>query len=192
MSSMRTGAAHFGTPEFARHGRRHRRASRTTSACRCAPARPSPTRTSPTRRRRSSPSPALAAGVGAGADFIVQAAGVLSSFNVLSLEKFVMDDQAISMVRALAAPAAADADALAVDVIDEVGPAGHYLGRAHTRRHARDFDRAVLWEPEPLERRAPGVDPAVAQCVAESLAAYEPPGDLETATRRQLDDYCFS
>lgn len=190
MSSMRTGAVHFGTPEFALLADATARLAHHAGL----PVRAGAAVTDahvPGAQAAIESCGGLLAGAAAGADFMLQAAGVLSSFNVLSLEKIVMDDQAISVIRALTAPATADVDALAVDVIDEVGPAGHYLSRAHTRRHARDFDRAELWEPEPLERRALGGDPA-ARRVAELLAAYEPPGDLETATRRQLDDYCFS
>ena len=80
----------------------------------------------------------LGAGMRAGADFIMQGAGVLSSFNVASVEKLVMDDELAAMLRAAAEPAGADAEELAEDVIDAVGPAGGYLGQAHTRRHARD------------------------------------------------------
>ena len=80
--------------------------------------------------------------------------------------------------------------------IDAVGPGGGYLGQAHTRRHARDCERAGQAPPEPFERwaAAGGEDAVVsaARRVAELLAAHEPPDDLDAVTRRQLDDYCLA
>ena len=74
-------------------------------------------------------------------------------------------------------------------------PAAAYLGQAHTRRHARDFERAHPGAPEPFERwAAAGGEDAVAVAarrVQDLLAAHEPPDDLDAVTRRQLDDYCL-
>ena len=75
----------------------------------------------------------LSASVAAGADFLFQAAGILSSFNVFSFEKLVADDELISALRAINEPASVSSEALAEDVIDAVGPAGGYLSPgAHT------------------------------------------------------------
>ena len=85
----------------------------------------------------------LSAAVFAGAHFLFQAAGMLSSFNALSLEKYVLDADLIDgAARRGATPCRAGDDDLAEDVIDAVGPGGGYLGQAHTRRHARDYERA--------------------------------------------------
>ena len=83
----------------------------------------------------------LSAAVFAGAHFLFQAGGIMSSFNALSLEKYVLDADLISALRAALDPVRGGADDLAEDVIDAVGPGGGYLGQAHTRRHARDFER---------------------------------------------------
>ena len=83
----------------------------------------------------------LSAAVFAGAHFLFQAAGMLSSFNALSLEKYVLDADLISTLRAAVDPVRAGEDDLAEDVIDAVGPGGGYLGQPHTRSHARDFER---------------------------------------------------
>ena len=51
-------------------------------------------------------------------------------------------------------------EALALDVIDAVGPGGHFLAQPHTRRHMRDavevareraLDILQHYEPEPLD-----------------------------------------
>ena len=130
-----------------------------------------------------------------GAHFLFQAAGMLSSFNALSLEKYVLDADLITALRAAVDPVRAGEDDLAEDVIDAVGPGGGYLGQAHTRRHARDHERAGRQLPEAFERwAAAGGEDAVAVAarrVQELLAAHEPPDDLDEVTRRQLDSYCL-
>ena len=138
----------------------------------------------------------LSAAVFAGAHFLFQAAGMLSSFNALSLEKYVMDADLIKTLRAAVDPVRGGEDDLAEDVIDAVGPGGGYLGQAHTRRHARDCERERPGAPEPFERwAAAGGEDAVAVAarrVAELLASHEPPDDLDAVTRRQLDAYCLA
>ncbi len=137
----------------------------------------------------------LSVAVQAGADFIFHAAGVLSSFNALSFEKFVMDDELITLVSTLEQGVATSAEDLAVEVIDAVGPAGHFLAHAHTRRHARDHQRESFFVRETFERwcapGGPDIRAAAARHVARLLEAYRPPDDLDGAVRRQLDDYCL-
>ena len=100
MASLRTGAALFGAPEFARLARRDRAAGAPAAACRCAPARPSPTRTRRRARDGGVRGGPLGRGAFAGAHFLFQAAGMLSSFNALSLEKYVLDADLITALRA--------------------------------------------------------------------------------------------
>ena len=137
---------------------------------------------------------ALSAAVFAGAHFLFQAAGIMSSFNALSLEKYVLDADLVAALRAAVDPIRAGDEDLAEDVIDAVGPGGGYLGQAHTRRHARDFARAGQLPPDAFERwaAAGGEDAAsvAARRVAELLDAHVPPDDLDAVTWRQLDTYC--
>jgi trimethylamine--corrinoid protein Co-methyltransferase len=131
-----------------------------------------------------------------GADFIMQGAGVLSSFNVTSVEKLVMDEELAALLRAELRPAGADAEQLAEDVIDDVGPAGSYLGSGHTRLHARDFLRPSVLMRDALEKwQAGGAEElrAVAQReVARRLEEHVSPDDLDAVIRRQLDEYCLA
>jgi trimethylamine--corrinoid protein Co-methyltransferase len=194
MSSMRTGAVHFGAPEFALLADATARLSHHAGL----PVRAGAAATDahvPDAQAALESAVGLSAGVSAGADFMVQAAGILSSFNAISLEKFVMDDEMISVLRALQAPTPADTDALAVDVIDAVGPAGDYLREPHTRRHVRDLDRQTFLVREACERwRSRGeadVRDAAAREVECLLEAHEPPDDLDGLVRRQIDEYCL-
>jgi trimethylamine---corrinoid protein Co-methyltransferase len=194
MSDLRTGAATFGTPEFAGLAEA---SVRLAQLCRL-PVRAGAAVTDahvPDAQAALESALGLSAGMTAGADFIMQGAGVLSSFNIMSLEKFVMDDELIGALRSAASPAATDEDALAEEVIAAVGPAGSYLGQTHTRRHARDHLRPAFLVRETLEKWRGGggadVRRAAALEVARRLELHESPDDLDAVVRRQLDAYCL-
>ena len=193
MASLRTAAALFGTPEFARLA-----GATAGLARRCGlPVRAGAAATDAhavDAQAMAESAAGLSAAALAGGHFLFQAAGMLSSLNALSLEKYVIDAELIEALRATLAAVPVGEDELAEGVIAAVGPGAGYLGQAHTRRHARDFERAALYAPEPFERwRAAGGEDAVgvaARRVPELLAAHEPPDDLDAVTRRQLDTYC--
>jgi len=128
-------------------------------------------------------------------DFVLHAAGILSSFNCYSPLKFVIDDEVVSSLRAARRGLVVDEETLALDVIAAVGPGGSTLGHAHTRRHARETMRATLMNRAPFRawRALGGRDLAAAAAarVDELLQVYTPPDDLDAATRRQLDAYCL-
>jgi trimethylamine---corrinoid protein Co-methyltransferase len=193
MASLRTGAARFGGPEFVRMAVATAQLAhlcgvpvRAGAACTDSHAVDA--------RAMAESAEGLSAAVFAGAHFLFQGAGIMSSFNALSLEKYVLDADLIATLRAAVDPIRGGEDALAEDVIDAVGPGGGYLGQAHTRRHARDFEYPGLQAPEAFERwaTAGGEDAAsvAARRVTELLEAHVPPDDLDAVTRRQLDTYC--
>ena len=137
----------------------------------------------------------LEASVRAGVDFILQAAGILSSFNCFSAEQFVIDDELLGALAARQRPLSAAPDQLAVEVSHAAGPGGNFLLAAHTKAHARDFERPSFFVREPAEgwRALGGRDlrAAAAERVASALATYEAPDDLDPVVRRQLDGYCL-
>jgi glycine betaine---corrinoid protein Co-methyltransferase len=195
MASLRTGAAQFGAPEFSRMAVATAQLAHLCGLPVRAGAGATDVHTIDGRAMAESAA-GLSAAVFAGAHFLFQAAGMLSSFNALSLEKYVLDADLIKTLRAAVDPVRGGEDDLAEDVIDAVGPGGGYLGQAHTRRHARDHERSRPGAPEPFERwAAAGAEDAVAGAarrVAELLASHEPPDDLDEVTRRQLDAYCLA
>ena len=194
MASLRTGAAQFGSPEFSRLA-----VATAQLAHLCGlPVRAGAAATdvhAVDGRAMAESAEGLSAAVFAGAHFFFQAAGMLSSFNALSLEKYVLDADLITALRAAVDPVRAGEEDLAEDVIDAVGPGGGYLGQGHTRRHVRDYERAGQQPPEAFERWvAAGGEDAVAGAarrVQDLLAAHQPPDDLDAVTRRQLDGYCL-
>lgn len=194
ISDLRTGMATFGTAEFAGM------AEATVGLARLSglPVRAGAAVTDahlPDSQAMLESALTLGGGMRAGADFIMQGAGVLSSFNVASVEKLVMDDELAALLRAQARPAGADAEQLAESVIDDVGPAGSYLGASHTRRHARDLVRPTVLMRDALERwQAGGAEelrPAAQREVTRRLEEHVPPDDLDDVVRRQLADYCL-
>jgi trimethylamine--corrinoid protein Co-methyltransferase len=128
-------------------------------------------------------------------DFVLHAAGILSSFNCFSPVKFVVDDEVISAVKMAQRGFEVDDEALALDVIAAVGPGGSALSQPHTRRHARDGVRATIMNRAPFQAWAGQGGRDLAEVAAartkELLEAYAPPDDLDATTRRQLDDYCL-
>lgn len=74
--------------------------------------------------------------------------GYLESGLAASPELMTLTDEIISQTRHFAAGVRLDAEALAVDVIDAVGPGGEFLGHDHTLAHWRD-----LWLPQSFDRQ---------------------------------------
>ncbi len=79
--------------------------------------------------------------------------GLLEVSTVLSLEQLVIDHEMLRDWWISAAPQGVDEDALALDVIRDVGPGGHFLTQRHTVRHIREFVVPRFVEPDrPVER----------------------------------------
>ena len=70
-------------------------------------------------------------------------AGLVGSFDML-----VMSDEVISMVKRIMRGITVDREHLAIEVIDQVGPGGHFLAEDHTLRHFR----TEFWQPRLLDR----------------------------------------
>jgi trimethylamine--corrinoid protein Co-methyltransferase len=70
--------------------------------------------------------------------------GLLGSFDML-----VMADEVIGIAKRLLSGVAVTPETLAVDVIERVGPGGHYLTQPHTRQHFR----AETWFPTLIDRQ---------------------------------------
>ena len=100
-----------------------------------------------------------------GINFVLHSAGILESFNCMSYEKFIIDDEMCGMVKRIKRGYEVNLDTLAFDVIKEVGPGGHFLDKDHTFDHFRtefyqpqlsNRDDYVSWQekgsPQSLER----------------------------------------
>ncbi len=78
----------------------------------------------------------------AGAD-TASGLGMLRACTLLTPDQLIFDDETYHMNRVVAEGIDTSAEALALDVIAEVGPRGHFLAQKHTRRHVRE-----IWIPE--------------------------------------------
>ncbi|MEL0207043.1 MAG: trimethylamine methyltransferase family protein, partial [Alphaproteobacteria bacterium] len=70
-----------------------------------------------------------------GANFVLHSAGWMESGLVSSYEKLLMDADRLGAYRVLLEGMNMSEDALAKDAYEEVEPAGHFLGSAHTMRN---------------------------------------------------------
>ena len=91
----------------------------------------------------------------AGAD-LVHDLGYLASGMTGSLAQMVICAEIVSWLRHLQRPLVVDEEALALGLVDELGPGGQFLAASHTRRHFREqwysglFERQTrdAWEAE--------------------------------------------
>jgi len=83
-----------------------------------------------------------------GAD-MVEGLGLLRAATLLSPEQIIYDDEIYHTHRILAEGIDTSTDKLALDVIEAVGPGGHFLSQKHTRRTIREIWLPTLTHPAP-------------------------------------------
>ncbi len=101
-----------------------------------------------------------------GGNFILHAAGILESYNTVSFEKLILDDELIGMVRHLHRGVTVDENSLAFDVIKEVGPRGAFIGHEHTFHNFRK----EFYQPKLSDRDEPGTWASKGSLTAEQRA----------------------
>jgi trimethylamine--corrinoid protein Co-methyltransferase len=131
--------------------------------------------------------------INSGIDFVLHSGGIISSYLGFSYEKFVMDDEICGMLRHYHRGIQVTPETLAYQVIEHVGPGGHFLGEDHTLERCRTefwqpdlFDRSGLeawWEGKGLDTTA-----RATQRWQGLLADHEDP-HLEPTIVRQLQSY---
>ena len=84
----------------------------------------------------------------AGADFAT-GGGMLKASTLLVPEQIIYDDEIYHTHRVLAQGIDTTEDGLALDVIANVGPRGHYLAQEHTRQHLKQVWLPGLSHPRP-------------------------------------------
>lgn len=117
--------------------------------------------------------------------------GLLGSFDML-----VMADEVIGMAKRILSGVLVTPVTLAVEVIEQVGPGGHYLTQPHTRQHFR----AESWFPKLIDRQMRGTWQAsggrsmgdrVRARVLDILEHHQPeplPGSVEARLRAIVDE----
>ncbi len=136
---------------------------------------------------------ALWGAVMGGANFVMHAAGWMEGGLHASYEKMVVDADLFHMVTTFLAPIEVDDDALAVDAIAGVGPAGHFFGEPHTQsRYASEFYGPMIsdwrnWETW-SEAGSPDARTRANRIARELIEQYEPP-PIDDAIRAELRDH---
>jgi len=72
-----------------------------------------------------------------GSNYIHHSAGMLESMLTIAHEQYVIDDEIIGNCGRVLKGIDVDAEHLALEVIDSVGPGGNYMATAHTMKHMR-------------------------------------------------------
>jgi trimethylamine--corrinoid protein Co-methyltransferase len=115
---------------------------------------------------------------------LIHDVGYLENGLVGSFDMLVMCDEVIGMAKHILGGVTVTPETLAVDVIERVGPGGHYLTQEHTRRHFR----SDLWFPRLMDRQqrraweasgAQTLGERVRARVVEILREHEPEGLAE-------------
>jgi trimethylamine--corrinoid protein Co-methyltransferase len=73
-----------------------------------------------------------------GSNYVHHAAGMLESMLAVAYEQFVIDDEIIGMSCKVLEGIPVDADRLALQVIESVGPGGNFMTSPHTMAHLHD------------------------------------------------------
>ena len=73
-----------------------------------------------------------------GSNYVHHAAGMLESMLGVAYEQFVIDDEIIGMCCKVLKGIEVDAEHLALEVIDEVGPGANFITTEHTLAHMHD------------------------------------------------------
>jgi trimethylamine--corrinoid protein Co-methyltransferase len=128
-----------------------------------------------------------------GAD-IITGFGGLNSASTMSPELLVIDNEIVDAIFRVARGFEVNDDTLAVEVIDKVGPGGHFLGQ----RHTIEYFKKETWIPEISDRRdfiswqqagSRSLDEVAKEKVREILATHKPaplPEDVEKEIGRIL------
>ncbi|MFN0115202.1 MAG: trimethylamine methyltransferase family protein [Paracoccaceae bacterium] len=128
-----------------------------------------------------------------GANLLEHAAGWLHGGLTASFEKLILDAEMLQMMDAYFEPLGTTEADLALSAIDEVGPAGHFFGAAHTMsRYETAFHAPMVsnWDNHPNWLLKGSVDARTrANEVWKSLLAEAEPPPLDPGVDEALADY---
>jgi trimethylamine--corrinoid protein Co-methyltransferase len=79
---------------------------------------------------------------------LIHDCGYLAGGSIGSMEMAVICNEIIGMISRIVRGVKVDEDTLAVDVIKNVGPGGHYMAQKHTLDHIRELYTPSLFDRE--------------------------------------------
>ena len=128
-----------------------------------------------------------------GINYVLHAAGILSSYSAMSPEKYVLDAERIRYIKRFLEGYDLNEDTFALDLLAEVEPGGHFLNKRHTLEHGGSdhymtdiFNRQSYddWE----SAGEPDAFDLAHQRVTEIEEQYEPPA-LDADLRSELEEF---
>jgi trimethylamine--corrinoid protein Co-methyltransferase len=135
----------------------------------------------------------LLAAVRNGANFILHACGILSSYMAMSYAKFILDEEALAMIKRMMVPLEVSDDTLNLSAIEAVGIGGQFL------THPKTIERCwkEFFIPEVMKRtncpkwQAGGskrIDEIASDVVRRRLTEYRKP-DLDSTIASRLSEF---
>jgi trimethylamine--corrinoid protein Co-methyltransferase len=125
-------------------------------------------------------------------DYILHMCGVLGTFNIVSFEKFLLDEEIIEMVRRQLEGVRVEEETLCYNEIEKVGARGNYLQGRTPKMFRKEFHMAQLFNKEdPNQWQKEGSIPVRETArakVIERLDSYQPPV-LEKAQLELVEKY---
>jgi trimethylamine--corrinoid protein Co-methyltransferase len=120
----------------------------------------------------------------AGADWAT-GIGLNDSYTLLYPEAIILDDDLYHRARYSLMDMEVDPETVALDVIEAVGPGGHFLGQKHTRKHMRLAMKPALTHRRGQDGRYRDPVEVARERVDWILSKYQPE-PLEEANKREL------
>jgi trimethylamine--corrinoid protein Co-methyltransferase len=114
--------------------------------------------------------------------------GMLDASTLLVPEQIIFDDEIFHNHRILTRGLDTTSEGIGLDVIEAVGPGGHYLSQKHTRAHMRN-----IWIPDlthPRQNMDPGTNGDIrkrARAKFDSILAEHQPEPLAEAQTREIN-----
>ena len=191
-AEMRTGALSIGSPEMAINTAATAQMARYYSLPSRSGGAVSDAKTPDAQAAYESMMSLLMAQV-SGINFVLHTAGIFESYNCMSYEKFVIDDEICGMVKRIKRAYDVNDETLGLDVIKDVGPGGHFLDQMHTINHFRnEFYMPTLSDRDNFDgwKESGSVTSmqAASRKYQEIIAAYEAP-ELPGDTDRELKKF---
>jgi trimethylamine--corrinoid protein Co-methyltransferase len=131
--------------------------------------------------------------VRAGANWIQHACGIVGSFNALSLEKWLADEELLAVARRIIRPPAINDETLGVKAAIEVGPGGEFITRPETLKYCRtELLTTKLLNHNNYENWQAAGSRSLQQTAHDALknrlASYEKP-DIDPSIEKDLHNY---
>jgi len=128
-----------------------------------------------------------------GSNFILHAAGILGSYNAMSFEKFIIDEEICSIACEYLKPIEISEETIALDIIEEIGIGGDFLSHPKTLEQCR----TAFFLPDLVNRKGYAgwlengrkrIDEKATDILHERISAYVKP-DIDPLIEKDLQAY---